>query len=300
MKYLYTQLLFCIMAFTLNGQNINEIPNQYPQGGSYIDLDLADFVEVTSCYSLLVAPSNYVNGLDGYPNLSHIEFEDYRENMTVTLKIQYAGFHFQPHAMDEIWVFDEENQLVENTFPQSDPFNPEEQLLFLNVKGNFEFYAAKLVYYSGSVNKYFTVNNAIEYASNKIIGDPLNPFLIELAPIEFQVDNDVLSVEEYQNSYQGDQCLVVNLYDCDENLLDSEEVCYHLGDPDCMLSRIVDQSEISGVLNGLFEAKSVITSEATIEGQRDIIFSAADSIILLPGFEVGIGASFEILMEGCN
>lgn len=295
--------ILCIMLFSVSlyAQQLSNIPNQYMVDGNYETIDLDTYVEADGCYDIEVSLSSLILGDNLYPNLLDEEFDDYRENMTATIKFQYAGFEMTPHADDKIWVLDEEDRLVEVNTPHNDPFNLGSQLFFLNIKGNFDFYQAKVVYYSGDMDRSFTIENAFEYRSNKIIGSPLEPYVFDLAPLIFEFNNDnELSTQIVDQTYSGGICLEVNLLSCVGVSLDTDTFCFEVGDNPCMPNLIVNQADIDGGLHDIFEASQTITSDAQLSGNRNIVFSAKECITLESGFTVDVGVTVEINNTGCN
>ena len=66
----------------------------------------------------------------------------------------------------------------------------------------------------------------------------------------------------------------------------------------CPFNLFIPFSDIGS--GGLFEAFNDITSDATITPGLSVEFSAGNSVELLPGFEVVLGAEFEGFIEGCR
>ena len=300
MRCLYILIINLFVIQNLGAQFLGPIPDQAPQGGTYSNVLLSSYIEDDLCYSIRLEPANYINALDGDPELDTEEYSDYRENMTLTMKLTYAGFSFGRSEADKLWVLDEQGNIVEFAQPLNDPFNLGEQLFFLNVKGNFDSYMAEVVYYNATLDKYFVIEDAFEYGSNRIFGDPLDPFIIDLAPISFAFSNEIVYVITVDPSYQGNQCLSVDLLDCNSNLIASDQFCYLLDDTGCPESLIVFQSDIDADMQSDFKARSYIESDAQIMSGRTIKFSASNSILLKEGFEVSLGSSFEITTVGCN
>jgi|GEM_PF-5578929 len=302
MKFIYF-LLFGLLSVNLSAQGISVIPNQYFANGSYPFLDLDNSVNYTGCYNFELSLLSVVGGVDDHPNLPEIEYDDFRENMTATIKIQYAGFDLAAHPDDKMWVFDEEERLVEVNVPHSDPFSLDGQLLFLNIKGNFDFYQTKLVYYSGDLDKHFTIENAFEYRSNKIMGSPLEPYVIDVAPLIFELnsDNEVLTTI-VDSTYSGGICLSVDLLDCDGTLFDTDSYCYEsIGEP-CLQNLVVTQAMADMHMGGdtKLKASQTITSSAQLSGTGKVKFSGKECITLEPGFSVPVGLEFRISLNGCN
>jgi len=294
-------LIFGFLTVTIGAQNLSDIPNQYLTDGVYSLIDLDDYVDYDGCYDLIVSPSTIVGGELMYPNLPDEEYEDFRENMTATIRIQYAGFEINSHPDDKVWVLDESDRLAEINTPYNDPFNLSQQLLFLNVKGNFEFYEAKMIYYSGDLGRSFTIENAFEYRSNKIIGSPLEPYVIDLAPLVIEINNDNEVIAQIVDpTYEGGICLEISLVSCESASLDLDIYCYEVGDNPCVSDLIINQSNFDGITNQVFKASKTISSSAQVSGGGNIGFSAKECISLEAGFILEVGTTFGINTIGCN
>ena len=287
------------MVVNLNAQLLVDVPDQYTLSLFYDTLILQDYIDLDSCYDLSIGLETFINAADGHPDLSEEEYQDYRENMTLTLKLKYAGFELEAHPNDKLWIFDEDDNLTEVNTPFDDPFSFTGQLYFLNVKGNFTRYMAKMIYYNGAMDRTFILENAFEYESNKVIGEPLQPFVIDFAPIVFSMNGDMINAEIISESYTGGLCLNLEVKDCDGNVLDTDNFCYEIGEGNCPENLMILQSEIDIVNNRIFRASGTIISSAKILGHRNIAFSAQDSITLDPGFQVVIGSQFAIDTIGC-
>jgi hypothetical protein len=56
---------------------------------------------------------------------------------------------------------------------------------------------------------------------------------------------------------------------------------------------------MSPIPSTVYEAEMEIFSDGMVPNNGNVIFDAGHSIELLPGFEVGLGGVFEMLLEGC-
>ncbi len=299
---LWYSFLFFVLPIGLQAQTtLGDIPNQFTTYPTpYNTVDVADYITGDNCYFI---DYNVIPGLgaSGYPSFAGGESQDFRENMTVTLKLYYAGLeNFIGHPDDEIWFFDEDGFIVENSVPYVDPFVLGERIFFLNIRGDFEEYDADLVFYSGFYNRTFTIPDAIHYKDNDIIGSALDPLVLDFAPIDFDINGTEISAVITDASYTGNVCLEVNLTHCLSNaVLDSDIICYEIGD-NCVDHLVVTQVDIDAVVTDLFSANKTIISDAQLASNNDIQFIALDTICLEAGFEVPLGAVFETKMQTCN
>lgn len=299
-------LWYCFFSFVLSTSiqaqttlgNIPDQSTQYPL--PYDTIDVADYINGSSCYFIdyTVIPGL---GATGYPSFAGGESQDFRENMTVTLKLLYAGLEgFIGHPNDKIWLFDENGYVVENSVPYDDPFNLGEYLFFLNIRGDFEEYEADVVFYSGFYNRAFTIEDAITYKDNDIVGSALDPLILDFAPIAFDINDSEVSAVITDPTYSGNICLQVDIIHCLSNqTLGSDIVCYEIGD-DCVDHLIVSQANIDAVATNVFSANSTIKSNAQLSNTNNIQFIALDTICMEAGFEVPLGAIFETIMDICN
>jgi len=227
MEKYFLLLFFYLHVSVIFSQGINYIPDQYASTGVFDDLDLDDYIVNTgTCYDLTLTPVSYPGFEDGLPVLPSNEATGFRENMTVTMKIKYAGFEFQTHVDDQVWVLDTAGLVVELNTSYVDPFIPEGNLLFLNVNGNFENYDARLIFYSGRLEKHIVIENAFEYGSNLVLGSPLEPYVIDVAPLIFEFTDNVISTTNVDSNYIDGLCLTAQSIDCDGQLLDDETFCF--------------------------------------------------------------------------
>lgn len=285
------------------GQTLEDIPDQFTEIASYEVLNLNDFITGSSCYEFDVLPSGITaSGQAGHPNLLNIEYEDARENMTVTMKINYAGFNLGQHSEDAIWVYDEQDNLVEVNHSYVDPFNPEEHIFYLNVRGNFDNYLAKVIFYSGALGTTFEYFDVFEYGHNNVLGTVLEPFVIDEAPLHFSFNafTNTISAVIVDENYNGGMCLDVLAIDCDGDEIGSDQVCYEVGQEECEDHLVLGQFILSQEITQMFSARFSISSDAIIENNQEIDFSAGHSILLLPGFEVKIGGEFTTNNIGCQ
>jgi len=233
-----TVLFFLAISLFINhhicAQNLNDMPDQHTETNLYDSLNIDDYITDSDCYDLNIVPTvSHPDAVIGHPNILDTEYQDTRENMTVTLKINYAGFNMGVHPDDEIWVYDEEDRLVEKNVAYDDPFNPGEHLFFLNVRGNFSTYNTRIVYYNGTYNCTIEYADALEYNYNNVVGTPLEPFIIDPAPIIFELNNTTLTAEIVSEDYAGDFCLDITATDCDGVDIGTDQVCYEVGLPPC-------------------------------------------------------------------
>ena len=285
------------------GQTLQDIPDQLTETGSYEVLNLNDFITGSNCYEFDVFPSSIASsGETGHPNLLDIEYEDARENMTVTMKINYAGFNLGQDAQDAIWVYDQQDNLVEVNDSYVDPFNPDEHIFYLNVRGNFDNYLAKVVFYSGVLETTFEYLDVFEYGHNKVLGTALEPFVIDEAPLHFNFNgfNNSITAVVVDEDFNGSMCLDIVAIDCDGEEIGSDQVCYEYGDLECEDHLILSQAQIAQEIMQLFSARFSISSDAIIENTQEIHFSANESVLLLPGFEVKLGSEFNADNNGCQ
>ena len=111
---------------------LNNIPDQYViYPATYDDVIVADFITGTACYEVdyQVIP---IGGMIGNPLLGDNEYNDYRENMTVTMKLHYAGFqNFMGHTDDRIWMYDDIGRMVETNTIHDNQLVAGEKVFFL-------------------------------------------------------------------------------------------------------------------------------------------------------------------------
>ena len=300
MKSSYRVIAIVVLVVNfLNAQSLEDIPNQFTSTTYYDTLDLSNYITGSNCYQFNFTPSGIgASGLPGHPNLLDIEYQDTRENMTVTMKINYAGFNLGYHPDDAIWVYDDQDNLVEVNNSYVDPFLPGEHIFYLNVRGNFDNYLTKVVFYSGVLETTFEYEDLFEYGHNRILGTVIDPFVIDEAPLYFSynsIDNTI-TAEIIDDNYSGDLCLDAVALDCDGEEIGTDQFCYGLCDDHLTVS----QDHITTESMQLFSAGISITSDVIISAGKNITFSAADSILLLPGFEVKQGSQFSTNNIGCQ
>ncbi len=294
-------LIVCIFSWqNLIAQSLSDIPNVYIESEPIADVEIDDYVSNLECYDIELTPSPlHPNATIGHPNLSDSEYQDTRENMTVTLKINHAGINMGIHANDEIWVFDEEGRLVEHNVAYDDPFHPGEHLFFLNIRGNFDFYKASIIYYNAQYNCTIQYDDIIDYHHNRVLGSPLEPFVIDTAPIQFSLNGTTLSAELVDANYNGDYCVTVDIIDCEGHQIGSDEICYLVGTAPCPDNLVITQEMLQLEMNQAFYSRITIESNAQVAQNQDILFSAGECTTLLPGFEVSLGSQLLVETEGC-
>ncbi len=295
--------MFFLVITSVTAQSLEDIPDQFTETNQYDILNLNDYITGSTCYEFDINPSNIAStGQAGHPNLSNSEYEDARENMTVTMKINYAGFNLGQHPEDAIWVYDNQDNLAEVNDSYVDPFNPDEHIFYLNVRGNFDNYLARVIFYSGVLDTTFEYFDVFEYGHNKVLGTVLEPFVIDEAPLFFNFDDEenTISANIVNSNYAGDICLDVIAFDCEGEEIGTDQVCYKLGQDPCSNHVTVSQELLAAELSQLFLAKFSINSAGVIEEDQVIEFSAGESVCLMPGFEVKQGAEFTVDNVGCQ
>jgi len=305
MKNIIYTTLISLVSLLAYGQSLLDIRDQYTETLIYPTLDLNSYVYNPNgnCYNLLAAPANFQGTTEGNPNLGSEEYVGYRENMTLTCVINYAGLDFPVHEDDMLWVLDPDDNITEINTPTADPFTPGKMLYYLNVMGDFVAYEARVVYYSSELDGYFELPAAFTYMSNARLGTTLSPYMLTIAgPIEFTYSGDTINATIVDTSYIGGFCLDVTLMDCQGAELDTDAYCYEVGPSPCQEELLV--SGLIGPLPGgsteLFEAEMRIQADCQISTQADIIYSAKDCIEFLPGFEIELGATLETNADGCD
>ncbi len=308
MQKIIISSLFLLCSYLGSAQFIYDISDQYIQADTFENIALADFLDLPNpngCYNLSIQPVDN-GGISGFPALSLDEYDDYRENMTVTLKLLFSGLQLDMQPQDRIWILDADENITETNVPFDDPFNAEEKIFYLNVKGNFDIYAAKLVYYNDSLDKYFELEEAFTYGSNKSLGDPQEPFVINLGgPLDFDLDEDFnLTTTIVDTSYTGQYCVTLDLIGCNGTFLDDEEFCFIFSEEPvapCPINYTVSQADIlNATIPAVFAARDNVFSSANIDGNRDVKFTGNRNVELLPGFSVELGVVFEAFIEGCD
>ena len=299
-----TILIFALSIMSLsncvNAQILMDIPDQYTESNIYDTINIEDFIMGVDCYDVSILPNvSHLKPVVGHPNILDTWYQDTRENMTVTMKINYAGFNMGIHPSDEIWVYDSEDRLVEKNVAYDDPFHPGEHLFFLNVRGNFETYNARVVYYNGTYNYTMEFENAIEYDYNNVLGSPLDPYLLDSSPIIFSINNNTISAEIVSDNYGGSLCLDVEVADCDGQNIGTDQICYLLGSNPCPDNLLITQEMLDQVVQNTLVARHSISSHAIVDDERDLQFSAGDCTTLMPGFEVVLGGQLLVDTVGC-
>lgn len=124
------------------------------------------------------------------------------------------------------------------------------------------------------------------------------------------------------NCDDNDRCTLNDIYtiNCDcagtyidsdnDGVCDANDLCPNYDDTidtdndnipdacdDCFDFFAMNNNDI--ITSGIYNAANFITSNSKIVTQSNITFNAGDSIILAPGFEVEIKASFEAFIKGC-
>ena len=308
MQKIIISSLFLLCSYVGTAQFIFDIPNQYIEADTFETIALAEFVNLSNpdaCYNIHISPVDY-GGISGYPALNLEEYDGYRENMTMTLKLLFSGLQFDMQSQDRIWILDAEDNVTETNVPFDDPFEAGEKIFYLNVKGNFDTYDAKLVYYNASLDEYFEFEEAFTYESNKSLGDPQEPFLINIGgPLEFDLDADFnLTTTILYPDYMGQYCVTIDVIRCDGTFVDDQEFCFIFSEEPaapCPIELGVTQAAILNVTTPtVFAARDNVFSGANIDGDKDVKFAGNNNVVLLPGFSVELGSLFEAFIEGCD
>lgn len=280
-------------------QLIFDIPDQYADTNNYAQLNIHDYINSSECLQFNYDIVSYGGLTDGAPQLAQVEYNGYRENMTATIKIRYSGFNFNTSINDKIWIEDSSGNITEFNGAFDDPFNNRGHLFFLNVKGDFNSYNAKLTYYSHHYDQYVVIEDAFEYSSNKILGSVAVPHIIDIAPIQITTNGNLVDASIIGSNYMGNTCMIVLILDCNSNYLGADQFCFGVGTEECPLMKTVSQSELDMNNAQSFTAIQLINSTGVVENTKNILFSTQGVVELLPGFEVKLGGRFRTDNVGC-
>lgn len=153
-------------------------------------------------------------------------------------------------------------------------------------------------YYSALMKKTFTLKSALTYRNNKILGDLITPYVIDLSPLSVNVDaNGVIKTVMRDTSWTGKYSLDIFAMNCSGfNDGRTTFTFQRLKQGDCVE---LELRKVSENQDKIIQALS-ISSDALINSGVNIFYKGGNVIELKPGFDTSNGAIFTGKIEGCN
>ena len=181
--------LSLVSAVWLTGA-LEDIPDQSViPGESFVDINLSEYLSSgTSCDTYTITPV-FEQGSDSRPTVCAV-FKDYSENMTVTLKMAYAGQYFFKHADDYLVAYDEQGRIVACGTPSDDPLdNGDAMVFYLTIAGGNANYNIDFEFYSGASQKQYMLEDAMVYMQDANLGNLVEPIVLDVAPLKLSMES---------------------------------------------------------------------------------------------------------------
>jgi len=286
----------------MSGDILDDLPNQFiHQSGVFVDVDVSTYVDQATACSVYDIQQVITEGSDtAAPTCERSVFPN---SMTVVMKVVYGDSVFNS-IDDRVLLYDPNDVIIECASPIENPLLPGEQIFFLNVGGDAASYPVRMEFFSEDVSTIYNLDSVFSYVEGTALGMPDDPFILDLSPIKFQIENAILTATVTDPDWVGTQQFIISISECEGGMSGIDTVFYSNQCPDNfnVTSSILHQDTSATRLSS-FQTMSIsaeiINSNMTPQLHGPYLFSSGQSIELLPDFEVNSNLEMILELSGC-
>ncbi len=202
MRSLAITILCCLAYFSYGQLVLEKLPDQLiGREGSFENVVLSDYVSVESFFEVeFLAPETLDVRPDWDVNGADFQFE---MNVTATVKSKGISAVGDSHLL-AVMASDGSLRSVGSGIKVENDW-----VYFLTVYSNTNAENLQFVLFDDSISQIIKGNKSIVFESNKVLGEPDDPYLIEFNNIRFDLQGDALSFFIEDINFIGDENLLI-------------------------------------------------------------------------------------------